>query len=168
MTISIYDQSIVRMTHMLKNLDNIVSKAEAYAEENDIEPSVLLRARLFPTMRDFIFQVQVATDMAKSCAARLTDTEVPKWGDDENSFADVHARIGKALDFLATFKPEQFEGCETRELELKLGSHTVPFTGESYLLGFVLPNFYFHTTTAYNLMRHNGLELGKRDFLGEI
>jgi hypothetical protein len=168
MTISIYDQSVARMTHMLTNLDQIVSKAEAYAEEKDIDPSVLLRARLFPTMRDFIFQVQVATDMAKSSAARLTDTEVPKWEDNEESFADVHGRIGKALDFLATFTPEQFEGCEDRKLELKLGSHTVPFTGQSYLLGFVLPNFYFHIATAYNLMRHNGLDLGKRDFLGEI
>jgi hypothetical protein len=153
---------------MLHNLDKIVSKAEAYAEANDIEPSVLLQARLYPTMRNFIFQVQVATDMAKSCAARLTGTDAPQWGDDEETFADVHGRIRKALDFLATFTPEQFEGCENLELELKLGSHTVAFTGQSYLLGFVLPNFYFHTTTAYNLMRHNGLDLSKRDFLGEI
>lgn len=168
MSISIYDQSIARMTHMLKNLDRLVSKAEAYAEANDIEPSVLLQARLFPTMRDFVFQVQVATDMAKSGAARLAGAEVPKWSDDEATFADVHARIKKTLDFLATFTPEQFEDCESRELELKLGSHTVPFTGQSYLLGFVMPNFYFHTTTAYNLLRHNGLDLSKRDFLGEI
>lgn len=168
MSISIYDQSIARMTHMLTNLDNIVSKAEAYAEENDIEPSVLLQSRLFPTMRDFIFQVQVATDMAKSGAARLAGVEVPKWSDDEATFADVHARIKKALDFISSFTPDQFEGCENMELELKLGRHTVPFTGKSYLLGFVMPNLYFHTTTAYNLMRHNGLKLSKRDFLGEI
>ena len=168
MSISIYDQSIARMSHMLGSLDNIVSKAEAYARENDIEPSALLRARLFPTMRDFIFQVQVVTDMAKSCAARLSGTEVPKWSDDEETFADVHTRISKAQDFIASFEPEQFEGCEDTEFELKLGSHTVPFTGKSYLLGFVLPNFYFHTATAYNLMRHNGVPLGKRDFLGEI
>lgn len=168
MNISVYDQSVARMAHMLKNLDGIVSKAEAYAEENDIEPSALLRARLFPTMRDFIFQVQVATDMAKSSAARLAGKDVPKWADDEETFADVHARIRKALDYLADFKPEDFDGCETREFELKLGSHTVPFTGKTYLLGFVLPNFYFHATTAYDLMRHNGLPLRKRDFLGEI
>jgi len=167
-SISVYDQSIARTRDMLQNLDNIVSKAEAYSQENDIEPSALLRARLFPSMGDFIFQVQVATDMAKSGAARLSDTEVPKWSDDEETFADVHARIKKSLDFLATFRPEQFEGCETRELELKLGSHSVNFTGQSYLLGFVLPNFYFHMTTAYNLLRHNGLDLGKRDFLGDI
>jgi len=119
-------------------------------------------------MRNFIFQVQVATDVAKGCAARLSNTEVPKWDDDQESFAEVHARIRKALEFLATFQPEQFEGSETLELEIKLGSHTVNFTGQSYLLGFVLPNFYFHVTTAYNLLRHNGLGLSKRDFIGEL
>ncbi len=168
MSIPVYDQSIARMSHMLQNLDNIVSKAEMYAEANDIEPSALFRARLFPSMGDFIFQVQVATDVAKGCAARLSDTDVPKWSDDEETFADIHARIKKALDYIATFRPEQFEGCETRELELKLGRHTVNFTGQSYLLGFVLPNFYFHMTTAYNLLRHSGLDLGKRDFIGEL
>ncbi len=168
MSISVYDQSIARMSHMLQNLDNIVSKAEAYAEAIDIEPSALLQARLFPTMRNFIFQVQVTNDMAKGCAARLAGTEMPKWSDDEETFADVHARIKQSMDFLATIKPKQFDGCETRELEIMLGSHTVNFTGQSYLLGFVLPNFYFHITTAYNLLRHNGLDLGKRDFLGEI
>ncbi len=168
MSISVYDQSIARMIHMLENLDKIVSKAEAHSQANDIDPAALLQARLFPTMRNFIFQVQVATDVAKKYAARLSDTEIPKWDDDEESFADVHARIKKALDFLATFKPEQFDGRETCELEVKLGSHTVNFTGQSYLLGFVLPNFYFHMATAYNLLRHNGLDLGKRDFLGEI
>ena len=168
MSISVYDQSVARMSHMLKNLDNMVSKAEAYAEANKIEPSALLQARLFPTMRDFIFQVQVATDVSKGCAARLAGAEIPKWSDDEETFADVHARIGKSLEFLATFTEEQFEGSESRELEVKLGSHTINFTGQSYLLGFVLPNVYFHVATAYNLMRHNGLDLGKRDFLGEI
>ena len=168
MSISIYDQSIARMIHMLENLDKIVSKAEAHAEANDIEPGALLQARLFPTMRNFIFQVQVATDVSKGCAARLSGTEPPKWEDDEESFADVHARIKKALDYLATFKPEQLEGSETLELEIKLGSHMVNFTGQSYLLGFVLPNVYFHVATAYNLMRHNGLDLGKRDFIGGL
>ncbi len=93
---------------------------------------------------------------------------MPSWSDDEESFADVHARINKSLDFLATFKPEQFDGCETREIELKLGSHTINLTGQSYLLNFVLPNVYFHVTTAYNLLRHNGVDLGKRDFIGEF
>lgn len=117
-------------------------------------------------MRGFIFQIQVATDMAKSCAARLSGTEVPKWEDNEQTFADVHARIKKALDFMATFKPEQFEGSDSRTIELKLRDRTMTFDGKSYLQGFVLPNFYFHMTTAYNLLRHNGLDIGKTDFLG--
>ncbi len=168
MTISVYDQSIARMTHMLNNLDKIVSKAEAYAEENNIEPEVLLQARLHPTMRNFIFQVQVATDISKGCAARLSGSEVPKWDDDQESFTDVYARIKKALDYLASFKPEQFEGSETLELEIKLRSHVVNFTGQSYLLGFVLPNLYFHVATAYNILRHNGLDLTKPDFIGGL
>ena len=168
MTISVYDQSIARMTHMLENLDKIVSKAEAYAEENNIEPEVLLQARLHPTMRNFIFQVQVATDISKGCAARLSGSEVPKWDDDQESFTDVYARIKKALDYLASFKPEQFEGSETLELEIKLRSHVVNFTGQSYLLGFVLPNLYFHVATAYNILRHNGLDLTKPDFIGGL
>ena len=93
---------------------------------------------------------------------------MPSWSDDEESFADVHARINKSIDFLATFKPGQFEGSETKEIELKLGSHTINFNGQSYLLNFVLPNLYFHITTAYNLLRHSGVDLGKRDFIGEF
>lgn len=168
MSISVYDQSVGRAIHMLQNLDSLTSKAEAHAEENKIEPSVLLHARLYPTMRDFVFQVQVATDISKGCAARLAGGDIPKWSDDEATFADVHARIGKCLEFLQSFEPEQFEGSEKKELQLKLGSHTVDFTGQSYVLGFVLPNLYFHVATAYNIMRHNGVPLGKPDFLGEI
>jgi len=141
MSISVYDQSIARMSHMLRNLDNLISKAEAYAEEKNIEPAALLQAR-------------------------LAGTDMPSWSDDEESFADVHARINKSIDFLATFKPGQFEGSETKEIELKLGSHTINFNGQSYLLNFVLPNLYFHITTAYNLLRHSGVDLGKRDFIG--
>lgn len=166
MTISIYDMSIGSMSRMLNNLDNIVSKAESYAEANDIEPATLLQARLYPNMRGFIFQIQAVTDVAKGCVSRLSGTEAPKWKDDEKTFADVHARIKKALDFFAKFKPEQFDGSENREIELKLPGVTMNFKGKTYLLGFVLPNFYFHMTTAYNLLRHNGLDIGKRDFLG--
>jgi hypothetical protein len=168
MSISVYDQSVGRMSRMLHNLDAIVSKAEAHAEANEIEPAALLQARLFPNMRTFIFQIQVATDLAKGCAARLAGADIPKWSDDEETFADVHARIKKALDFLATFKPGQFEDSDKRAIELKLRSHTINFTGQSYLLSFVLPNFYFHVTTAYNLLRHNGVVLGKPDFIGEL
>jgi hypothetical protein len=165
-SISIYDQSIATMSRMLTNLDNILSKAEAYAGEEKIEPSVLLQSRLYPNMFNFIFQVQVTTDMAKSCAARLSGTDIPKWTDDEQSFADLHARIKKAQDYLSTFKSEQFEGSESREVKVKSPRGTLNFNGQSYLLNFVLPNFYFHMTTAYNLLRRDGLNIGKGDFLG--
>jgi hypothetical protein len=156
------------MRYMLKNLDNIVSKAEEHAEAGSIDHAALLQARLFPNMRNFIFQIQVATDIAKSSAARLTTTEPPKWPDDEVTFADVHARIGKAIDYLDTFKPKQFEGAESRNIELNLRGHILKFTGQNYILRFVIPNFYFHMTTAYNLLRHNGVVLGKPDFLGSF
>lgn len=163
---SIYAQSAATMGRMLKHLDNIVSKAEAYADANEIEPDALLQARLFPDMRNFIFQIQVATDIAKSCAARLSGTELPKWEDNEQTFSDVHARIKKARDFIASVKPEQFKDCADREIVLKLRDRELNLTGESFLLDFAQPNFYFHMTTAYNLLRHNGLAIGKKDFLG--
>jgi hypothetical protein len=118
-------------------------------------------------MLPFVSQIRIATDMAKGAAARLSGTEMPKWADDEVSFDDIHARIRKALTYLATFKPGEFEGSETRDIELRLPNRTLQFTGQEYVLGFVLPNFYFHVTTAYNILRHNGLAIGKLDFLGE-
>ena len=168
MSISVYDQCVATMRYMLKNLDNIVTRAEEHAAAGDIDPAALLQARLFPNMRNFIFQIQVATDIAKSSAARLTGSELPKWPDDEETFADVHARIGKAIDYLDSFEPKQFEGVEKRDIELNLRGHKLNFTGQNYILRFVIPNFYFHMTTAYNLLRHNGVALGKPDFLGKL
>ena len=166
MAIDVYDQTIAVMSRALLNLDAIVSKAEAYAKERKIEPTVLVQARLYPDMLPFVAQIRIATDTAKGAAARLAGTELPSWPDEEASFADVHARIRKALDFLAGFKREQFEGSEEKRIELKLGKEQVEFSGREYVLGFVLPNFYFHVTTAYAILRHNGVPLGKRDFLG--
>jgi hypothetical protein len=166
MTDYMYDFSVRSMRRMLKNFDKIVSKAEAYAKANDIDEATLLQARLYPNMRTFTFQVQVATDMAKGCAARLTGSEMPTWPDDEVTFADIHARITRTVDYLGTFSAEQFEGSEARDIELKLRDRTLNFDGATYLSGFVLPNFYFHLTTAYNLLRHNGLDIGKGDYLG--
>jgi hypothetical protein len=117
-------------------------------------------------MRPFIFQVQVATDTAKGAAARLAGRDVPSWPDEEKTFADVHGRIRKAIDYLSSFSPQDFEGAETREIKLRLGPHAIDFTGSSYISGFVLPNFFFHVTTAYDILRHNGLAIGKTDFLG--
>lgn len=166
MSISIYDQVIAPLTTMLRNLDAVVSKAEAYAEEREIDPSVLIQARLFPDMLPFVYQIRIATDTAKGAAARLSGTPVPKWADDEETFADVHVRLQKAIDFLSTFEPSQFEGAEKRNIELKLGPREVKFVGKDYITGFVIPNFYFHITVAYAILRHNGLDIGKADYLG--
>ena len=163
----VYELAIATMQRSLKNLDAIVSKAEEYvAADKNLEPETLIQARLYPNMRPFIFQIQVATDTVKGAAARLTGRPVPSWPDEETTFADVHQRLGKAIDYLASFAPEDFAGSESRPIELKLGPETMKFTGTSYLATFVLPNFFFHVTTAYNILRHNGLAIGKRDFLG--
>lgn len=165
MSIPIYDLTIGAMTPILKNLDRIVDKAEAWAAEREINPDALLQARLAPDMLTFIQQVRIATDTGKGAAARLSGLEPPVWEDNESTFADVHSRIGKALDYFAKFDADHFDGAEKRDIVLKLSVGTLEMNGQQYILGFVLPNFYFHVTTAYNLLRHNGLEIGKVDFL---
>jgi hypothetical protein len=165
--ISEFDLTVFAPTRMLMNLDTIVSRAERYAEDKKIDPKVLIQARLYPDMLPFVAQIRIATDTVKGAAARLTGTEMPKWPDDEVTFEDIHRRIRKALDYLSGFKPDQFEGSDEKNIELKLPNRTFEFTGREYVLGFVLPNFYFHVTTAYNILRHNGLAIGKADFLGE-
>ena len=165
----IYDLTIRPLRRTLRNLDTIVSKAEAYAAADDnLDPSTLIQARLYPNMRPFVFQIRVATDTAKGAAARLSGTEVPSWADDEETFEEVHQRLVKAIDFLSGFKPEDFEGGLERTINLQLGPEKVTFTGASYITNFVLPNFYFHVTTAYNILRHNGVVIGKRDYLAGI
>ncbi|MGH8166266.1 MAG: DUF1993 domain-containing protein [Woeseiaceae bacterium] len=166
MAISEFDLTVSALSRALLNLDLIVSKAEAYVQEKNIEPQALIQARLYPDMLPFVANVRIATDTAKGAAARLSGTNMPSWPDDEATFEDIHGRIRKALDYLATFKPGQFEGSENKDIELKLPNRTFEFTGREYVLGFVLPNFYFHVTTAYNILRHNGLAIGKVDFLG--
>lgn len=169
MTNPIYDLSIAPMLRTLRNLDAIVGKAEAYAAADEaIDPATLIQARLYPNMRPFVFQIRVATDTAKGAAARLTGREIPSWADDEESFADIHGRLGKAIDYLSGYQPEDFDGAAERAIELKLGPNVVKFTGTSYVASFVLPNFFFHVTTAYDILRHNGVEIGKRDFLGAV
>jgi len=163
----VYELAIQTMLRSLGNLDAIVTKAEAYVSgDTNMEAGTLLQARLYPNMRPFMFQIQVATDTAKGAAARLTGRPVPSWPDDETTFADVHARLRKAIDYLSSFAPADFEGSENRAIQLRLGPHAVDFTGSSYISSFVLPNFFFHVTTAYDILRHNGLPIGKTDFLG--
>ena len=164
----VYDLAIAPMLRTLKNLDAIINKAEAHvAADENLEEATLVQARLYPNMRPFVFHIRVATDTAKGAAARLSGSAVPSWADDEKTFAEVHERIGKAIRFLSGFKPEDFDGSEMRAIELKLGPRTVNFDGRSYISDFVLPNFYFHVTTAYNNLRASGVDVGKRDFLGD-
>jgi hypothetical protein len=150
---------------MLSSLDKILTKAEADAESRKIDPLVLVNDRLAPDMLPLTRQVQIMTDGAKGAASRLAGVEPPKWADDEKTFADLHARIAKTIAHLQTFKPAQFDGAETRAIELKFPNATLNFTGKDYFLGFVIPNFYFHYTTAYAILRHNGVPIGKMDFL---
>lgn len=164
----IYHLAIVPVRRMLQNLDHFVSKAEAHADADEtLEPAALIQARLYPNMRPFVFQVQVATDVAKGCAARLTGNTPPSWADDEQTFDDLHERIGKALDYLSGFSPVDFDGAERRDIELKIRGESVHFGGTEYINFFVVPNVMFHVTTAYNILRHCGVPLGKRDFLGK-
>jgi hypothetical protein len=164
-TISISDQLAV-FSRMLSNLDNILPKAEADCEARKIDPQVYINGRLAPDMLPLTRQVQIMTDQVKGGASRLAGQEPPKWPDEEKTFADLHARLKKAIDHVKTFKPADFEGAETRAVELKFPNATFSFTGKDYFLGFVIPNFYFHYTTAYAILRHNGVQIGKGDFLG--
>ena len=166
MAISIYDQFVPVFTQMLSALDKVLGKAEADAAARKIDPEVFVNGRLAPDMLPLVRQIQIMTDQAKGCASRLAGQESPKWADDEKTFADLHARVAKTLAHLKTFKAAQFEGAETRAIELKFPNATFNFNGKDYLLNFVLPNFYFHYTTAYAILRHNGVPIGKGDFLG--
>jgi len=164
--ISIYDQFVPVFSHMLSALDKVLSKAEADAAARKIDLDVFVNARLAPDMLPLTRQIQILTDQVKGCASRLAGQEPPKWADDEKTFADLHARVAKTIAHLKTFKPEQFDGAENRSVELKFPNATFNFTGKDYLLNFVTPNFYFHYTTAYAILRHNGVPVGKGDFLG--
>jgi hypothetical protein len=161
-----YDLMTSVFSKMLPNLKAIVAKGEADAAARKIDPQVFLQARLAPDMLPFVRQIQIATDQVKGGMGRLAGVDVPSWPDDEKTFAEVQARVDKAISYMNTFKPEQYEGAETRAVELKFPQGTLSFNGKDYLLNFVLPNFYFHMTTAYAILRHNGVPLGKRDFVG--
>ena len=166
MTISMYAASAPRFAAMLRNLDAILAKAQAYAVAKKIEPSVLLAARLFPDMLPLTKQVQIASDHAKGAVARLAGAEVPKYEDTEQSFEELQARLAKTIAFVESFDAGQIDGSEDREITLKMGPREMSYKGMPYLLDVAWPNFYFHMVTAYNILRHNGLEIGKRDYLG--
>ncbi|WP_337883663.1 DUF1993 domain-containing protein [Chromobacterium haemolyticum] len=168
MSVSMYQASVPALIRGLNNLSAILDKAAADAAARNIAPDVLLNARLAPDMFALTRQVQIASDSAKGCAARLAGVDVPSYADDEASFADLQQRIAKTMAFLQGFNAAQIDGSETREVVLKVRGDEIRFSGQNYLLGFVLPNFYFHLTAAYAILRHNGVPLGKMDYLGGV
>jgi uncharacterized protein len=168
MSISMYDFSIPMMTRGLTNMSAMLDKAAAHAAARKFDPVVLAQSRLFPDMHPLSRQVQIACDTAKGAAARLAGIEVPKHEDTETTLAELKARIAKTVDFLKSVTPAQLKDAESRAIELKFPNGSWKFTGIAYLTDFVLPNFYFHVSMVYALLRKNGVEVGKGDFLGAI
>jgi hypothetical protein len=168
MPISMYDFSIPMLTRGLTNMSAILDKAAAHAATKKFDPVVLAQARLYPDMHPLARQVQIACDTAKGAAARLAGIEVPKHEDTETTLAELKARIAKTVDFLQSVTPAQLKDAESRAIEIKFPNGSWKFTGLAYLTDFVLPNFYFHVSVFYALLRKNGIEVGKGDFLGAI
>jgi uncharacterized protein len=167
MTISMYQASVPVIIRSLTNLAAILEKAAAHAEAKKIDQSVLLGSRLFPDMLPLIKQIHIATDITRRGVARLAEVEPPAFEDNETTFAELIDRIHNNITYLNTLTPAQIDGSEEKTITLTVGKQTMTFQGLPYLTGFILPNLYFHTTTTYNILRHNGLELGKIDFLGK-
>ena len=165
---SIYDHVVTGFSRSLQNLAAMLDKADQHAKANKYESAALLDARLYPDMFPCKRQIQLVTDFAKGSAGRLAGVEVPKWEDTENTCAELQVRLNKAMAFLATLKPEQFVDAPTRAIELKTPVGAFNFTGDRFLLEWAVPNFDFHMATAYNLLRHNGVPIGKFDFLGNL
>ncbi|MEM8778305.1 MAG: DUF1993 domain-containing protein [Cyanobacteria bacterium P01_G01_bin.49] len=166
MTLSMYQAAIPPLTHSLNSLVSILEKGAAYAEAKKIAPGVLIGFRLYPDMFPLSRQVQIASDIAKRGAARLAGVEPPAMEDDEATFDELITRLQETIAYLKTLTPEQIDGTEAKIIELPVGGETMTFDGQSFLLYFILPNLYFHVTTAYDILRHCGVELGKRDYLG--
>jgi hypothetical protein len=167
MTSPLYTASIPVLQQMLKALSDVLKKAEEHAAQKNIDPDALLQARLFPDMFPLVRQVQIAADFAKGIASRLAGAEVPSWPDTQTSFAELQALIAKALDHVGSIAPEQFAQSESREIVLRPGTpKEKKLSASAYLLHYGLPQFFFHVTTAYALLRHNGVEVGKRDYMG--
>lgn len=167
MTNAIYSSSIPVFQQMLGGLSQVLAKAEAHAADKKIDPNAFLQARLYPDMFPLLRQVQVATDFAKSVAARLAGVDVPKLDDNEQTFADLQARITTVLAFVGGLDAALFLDAAAREIITQAGTPKEKrFTGQSYLLNYGLPHFFFHTTTAYAILRHNGVDVGKKDYIG--
>lgn len=163
-----FNQVVTGFGTSLENLSLMLDKAAQHAQEQKFDVSNLLSARLYPDMFTCARQIQLATDFAKGAAARLAGMEPPKWEDTEQTVEELKGRLAKARALLSTFTPAQFAEAATRTIELKTPAGSFSFTGETFLLRWAVPNFYFHCTTAYNLLRHNGVPVGKFDFLGSL
>ena len=166
MAMSMYQASIPQFVKMLTNLSNILKKGEAFAKEKNIDGAVLVNDRLAPDMFPLSKQVQIACDQVKNGMARLASVEPPKFDDHESTFEQLQERIAKTIAFAKTITPAQLEGSETKEIKFSIKEWNFEFVGQQYLLTWIIPNFYFHVTTAYDILRHNGVEIGKSDYLG--
>jgi len=166
MTISMYQASVPRFVNILGNLSNILDKAQAHVEAKKLDTATLTNYRLFPDMLPMKSQVQIACDTAKGVVARLAGVDIPVYEDNEQTLSDLKARVAKTIAFIQTVTPKQIDGTEEKEVVIKRGDKETHYKGMQFLLGHALPNFYFHVTTTYNILRHNGIEIGKRDYLG--
>jgi hypothetical protein len=168
MTVSMYTASVPVMKQMLGSLSAVLDKGMAFAEAKKIDPSVLLDSRLAPDMFALARQVQIATDQAKGCIARLAGVEMPKYPDDETTFDELKTRIAKTIAFIESHPAAAIDGTEDKTITLTLRAGERHFTGQSYLLHWALPQVIFHVVTAYDILRHNGVDVGKRDFIGSF
>lgn len=168
MSLTMYQASIPAFVRMLGNLSAILDKAAAHAEAKKITPAIFINARLAPDMFPLSRQVQIATDIVKGCAARLAGIEVPSYEDNEATFEELQARVAKTAAFLKSIRAEQIDGSEERDITVKFGSREFNFLGQAYLVDFVIPNFHFHLTSTYGILRHNGVDIGKMDYIGSF
>jgi hypothetical protein len=168
MPLTMYEASVPAFIRVLGNLSKILEKAEAYAAAKKIDPQVLVNARLAPDMFPLARQIQIASDAVKGCAARLSGAEIPSFPDTESTFAELQERIAKTVKFLESADPAAFEGSEEKQVVVKGRESDRHFNGRDYLFNFVIPNFFFHVSIAYAILRHNGLEIGKMDYLGPL
>ena len=166
MAISMYQASVPQFKKMLGNLQVILAKAQEYAASKNIDEKTLVEGRLFPDMFPLAKQVQIACDQVKMGMSRLSGVEAPKHADTETTFAQLQERIAQTITFIDSIKPEQVDGTEAKEIKFSIKEWSFEFVGEQYLFTWIVPNFYFHVTTAYNILRHNGLQIGKTDYLG--
>lgn len=168
MAISMYQASVPVFTQLLNGLSGVLDKAETQLTAKKVDPSTLMGYRLYPDMFPFSRQVQLASNFSTGASARLAGADVPVYEDVEKSFAELKARLKTSVDFMAGLEASRIDGSEAKDIALKVAGNPVTFKGQAYLLNFALPHFFFHCTTAYSILRHNGIEVGKRDYLGKV